>query len=77
MYAKSKKILTSKDEIKAYIGNVSDYLFKKYIKKGMPARFEDGRWVAHAENLDEFFRKYTKVYMKNLPNESPQEIPVK
>jgi hypothetical protein len=67
---KSSKILSSKEEIKAYIGNISDYMFRKYIKKGLPARFEDGSgWWAHTDNVDEWFRVYTRVSMKNAPDE--------
>ncbi len=57
------KILQTKEEIKTYLNNISDYQFKKYIEKGMPARFEDGRWIAHTDNLDEFFRAYTRISM--------------
>ncbi len=64
MPTQSPKLLTSKDEIKIYIGNVSDHLFKKYVAKGLPARYEDNRWLAHTENIDEFFRLYTKVSMR-------------
>lgn len=68
---KSRKILKTKEEIQTYIGGVSgpagDVLFKKYIEAGMPARFEDGRWIAHADNIDEFFRRYTLISMKNNP----------
>lgn len=61
--------MTSKEEIKTYIGNVSNYKFKKYIKLGMPARYDDGRWTAHIDNIDDFFKAYTKVSMKNAPDE--------
>jgi len=60
---RSEKILSSKDEIKAYIGGISNHLFTKYIKCGMPARFEDNRWTAHVDNIDNFFRVYTMVSM--------------
>lgn len=70
---KSQKILTSKEEIKIYIGNISDYMFRKYIKRGMPARCEDGRWTAHCENVEEWFKIYTKVSMKNAPDEMLEE----
>ena len=63
MAAKSCKILTSKEEIKAYLGGVSNHLFAKYIKSGMPARYEDNRWTAHTDNIDNFFMAYTKVSM--------------
>lgn len=57
----SRKILKNKDEIKLYLGNISNYAFKKYIKMGMPARFEDGNWIAYADNIDAFFQKITNV----------------
>lgn len=63
------KLLASKDEIKTYLGNISDYMFRKYIEAGMPARFEDSRWLAHAENIEEFFRSYTRVSMRKMPKE--------
>ena len=69
----SQKILGSKEEIKTYVGNISDYTFKKYIESGLPARYEDGRWIAHAENIDEFFKIYTRVSMKNKLPQIMQE----
>lgn len=68
----NSKLLTSKDEIKTYLGNISDYLFKKYIEKGMPARYEDNRWLAYSENIDEFFKTYTRVSMRKIINEIPE-----
>ena len=73
MANKSGKILTSKQEIKQYIGGISDYLFKKYISSGMPARYEDNRWTAHADNIDDFFKQYTRVSMKNLLQAIPED----
>jgi hypothetical protein len=57
----------------AYIGNASDYIFKKYIKMGMPARYEDNRWIAHTDNIDEFFRQYTKVSMRKMMETIPED----
>jgi hypothetical protein len=68
---KSENILTSKEEIKEYLGGVSNYLFNKYIKMGMPARFEDNRWCAHTENIDNFFKAYTKVSMSKMLDQIP------
>lgn len=63
---KSTKILSSKEEIKEYIGNISDYEFEKYRKAGMPMRYEKGGgYIAHADNIDEFFRLYTRVSIRN------------
>lgn len=61
----SSKMLTSKKEIQVYLGNVSDYMFKKYIKAGLPARYEEsgstGRWCASTRNIDEWWDIYTGV----------------
>jgi hypothetical protein len=73
----SKKILTSKQEIMSYVGNASDYLFKKYIALGMPARFEDSRWFAHVDNIEEWFKQYTRVSMRKMLANIPDETHVK
>lgn len=74
MSLKSDKILDSKEAIKDYIGNVSDYRFTQYIEAGMPARYERGRgWIAHADNIDEFFRLYTRISMKNNVHQLVEE----
>jgi hypothetical protein len=52
--------------------DASDYIFKKYIKMGMPARYEDNRWIAHTDNIDEFFRQYTKVSMRKMMETIPE-----
>ena len=70
---KSEKILNCKEEIKDYIGGCSDYMFKKYITLGMPARYEDGRWLAFADNIDKFFMAYTNVSMKKSLDQIPEE----
>ena len=55
------RLLKNKVEIMAYLGNISDYTFRKYRKMGMPCRFEDGNWLAHTDNIDDFFKAYTRV----------------
>jgi len=71
----SKKILTSKQEIMDYINAGSHFLFQKYIAAGMPARFEDNRWVAHADNIEDWFKQYTRVSMRKMMEKIPQENP--
>jgi len=67
MSKKSEKILGSKQEIMDYIGCLSDHSFKKWIKEGMPAlRDDDRRWIAHADNIDEFFKARTRVSMRKV-----------
>ena len=68
----NSKLLTSKEEIKEYLGGISNYLFKKYIEKGMPARYEDKHWLAHTDNIDEFLKTYTRVSMRKIINEIPE-----
>ena len=67
----SKKILNSKQEIMSYIGAGSDHTFNKYITAGMLARFEDNRWVAHADNIDDWFKQYTRVSMRKVMKDIP------
>ena len=56
-------LIYGKNEISAYLNNASDYLLKKWVREGMPVLIEDGpngRWLAHKENLEDFFRHYTR-----------------
>ncbi len=71
MALENKKLLTNKLSIQEYIQSLStsnepctDYMFKKYVQQGLPARFEDNRWLAHKDNIDDFFKSYTRVTMK-------------
>lgn len=59
------RVFHSKKEIMSYLG-ISKHLFAQYISEGMPARYRDGRWIAHVDNLEEFFKVYTRVSMKNM-----------
>jgi uncharacterized membrane protein YpjA len=65
---RSHKFLTSKQEIMDYC-KISEVLFKKFIKAGMPALYIDGRWYAHTDNLDDYFKNLTRVSAKNVPEE--------
>jgi len=58
-------LLDGKEAIRDFIGTPSDYMLRKWVKAGMPVRLEDGRWLAHKENLDDFFKKYTRVDSRN------------
>ena len=53
-------MLYGKGEISEYLNNASDYLMKKWVADGMPVRIEEGRWMAHTRNLEEFFVFYTR-----------------
>lgn len=67
-----KKILIGKERIKDYL-EISDFIFDKFIKMGMPALYLDGRWYAHTENLEKYFKGITWVKMKEVPEETDQE----
>lgn len=53
-------LLIGKNNISEYLDNASDYLLKKWIGEGMPVLIENGRWTAHKDNLEEFFKHYTR-----------------
>lgn len=63
--APSPKVLQSKKEILTYLG-ASDWVFKKYVKAGLPARYEDGRWCASTKNIDEWWDTYTRISMAKM-----------
>jgi uncharacterized membrane protein YpjA len=63
------KVLMSKQEIMEHL-KISDKLYKKFIRMGMPVLFVDGRCYAHKDNIDDFFKAITRVNMlKNAPDE--------
>lgn len=66
--AEMPKILMSKQEIMDYL-KISAYIYKKFIRMGMPVLFVDGRCYAHKDNIDEFFKMITRVSSKNAPDE--------
>lgn len=53
------KLLLCKQEIMGHL-KCGKYAFKVWIERGLPARYEDGRWSAHTDNVDEFLRVWTK-----------------
>ena len=69
--APNSRYLTCKQEIRAYMGHISDYMFKKYVEAGLPARFEDGRWSASTANIDRWWDAYTMVSMRSVINTIP------
>jgi len=54
------KVMTSKQEIMDRY-KLSDYMYKKFIKMGMPVLYLDGRCFAHSDNIDTFFKGITFV----------------
>lgn len=62
------KVLLSKQDIMEHL-KISDKLYKKFIRMGMPVLYVDGRCYAHKDNLDDFFKAITRVSMKNAPDD--------
>jgi hypothetical protein len=64
-----KQFLASKAEIMQYCSFItSEYLFKKFIERGLPARY-DGGWFASTNNIDKWWDSYTGVSNKKMPEE--------
>ena len=61
-------VLTSKDEILEYTG-LSKHLYVKFLKMGLPVLYIDGRCYAHKDNIDEFFKKVTRVNSSKAEDE--------
>lgn len=64
---KRSGLLDGKEAIRNFLGGPSDYKLRKYIMDGMPVLIIDGSsWLAHSDNLEEFFKKYTRVDSRNV-----------
>lgn len=68
VHADITKILMSRQEIMDHL-KISDKLYKKFIRMGMPVLYVDGRCYAHKDNLDDFFRAITRVNMSKAPDD--------
>ncbi len=53
-------LLVGKGEISKFLNNASDYMLEKFVKMGMPVVIEGNMWFAHRENIEEFFKHYTR-----------------
>lgn len=67
---KSDKILIGKDAIMDYIRISSVELFKEWVEAGLPAVLKKRRWYAHADNIDEYFRKITFRTSRDAPEDA-------
>ncbi len=63
-------MLFGQDEIRAALKNMSEYKFKKWIKRGMPVLIVDGTCYAHRDNLNNFFKSATCVNSSKVPEEN-------
>lgn len=53
-------LLIGKEEIRAFLRNPSNYKLKKLLEAGLPVFIQEGEWMAHKGNLEEFFKAYTR-----------------
>ena len=63
-------LLDGKDKIQGFLG-VSEYMLNKFLAAGMPVLIDGNRWLAHVDNLEDFFRKYTRVDSRSKAVEIP------
>lgn len=68
MTENNKKILVGVKQIVGYL-EMSPPTFYKLLKKGLPANLIDGKWYAHKENLDEYFKLVTRKPPAEFPIE--------
>jgi hypothetical protein len=66
-------ILDGKEEVREFLKGPGDQKLKKYLESGMPVLIENGRWLAHKENIEEFFKTYTRQKVKVNPDKMPGE----
>ena len=59
MVKPNPKFLKGLGEITTYLG-FSKQKFYNYVRKGLPARVEDGEWIAHTDNIDAFLIAFTR-----------------
>ena len=71
---KAPGILTSKEEIMEYIG-CGERLLAQYVSMGLPILSIMGRWVAHTDNIDQFFRVITRRRLTDSPEQDPETAP--
>jgi len=62
-----KKVLTSKEEIMDIFG-LTKHTYAKFLKRGMPVLYVDGRCYAHKDNIDNFFKQITMVNASKSPD---------
>lgn len=60
MDKKQSGLLDGKEEIREFLKQPGDKKLNKYVAAGMPVLIEDGRWLAHKDNIEDFFRHYTR-----------------
>lgn len=61
-------LLVGKKAVSSFLDDASDYMLEKFLKMGMPVVI-DGKgknWLAHKDNIEEFFRHQTCKKVENV-----------
>jgi hypothetical protein len=66
-----KRFLTSKEEIMEFLG-IKDAVLSQFLKINIPVIIINGRYYAHAENLDAWFKSLTA---KQRPEITVEDAP--
>jgi hypothetical protein len=65
----SKQIIWTAESIAKYLG-ISRNKFYILVEMGLPAVVIDGRWCAHADNLETFFKMGTGKGTRKIPEDA-------
>jgi hypothetical protein len=65
----SRHILWTADAIAKYLG-VSRNKFYNLVEMGLPAVVIDGKWCAHVDNLEAFFKLGTGKSARKVPEDA-------
>ncbi len=61
----ASKLLIGMEAITGYL-KISRPLFERFVKNGMPVLRIESRWYAHMDNLDDYFRRITRVDSRRI-----------
>lgn len=70
MVKKNDKLLLCKQDFLDYL-EISDVVFQKYIKLGMPAFFDGRSWIGHADNINNWVLALTR--QQRIMREEPED----
>ena len=68
MAIKSAKVLIGAQGIMDFL-SISKTLFREFVSKGMPVTMINGRYYAHADNIENWFQQYTFNVLGDAPDE--------
>jgi hypothetical protein len=61
-------VMYGKDEIMEVYG-WSEYKFKSWVQKGLFCLYVDRTYIAHKDNISEYFKGITRKQYKNIPDD--------